>query len=203
MRDVFPTMQALCTSSTRSKDKQIPFIYCQYNIFYFFSSATTHITNILMKMLNATIEGFNRCDHLPRFIVFMPDEDILLSLNHSTYGISYLLGLCLNWFSKQVERLIETRMEDLHRKKPGSVFGNTHLIWIKMLGRVTTLMKKAKFYSLHQKFNVALDDLEIKRKQTHVMNITSLEPRHYDRFSRLGYAGKNQLWHEIDLQLTV
>ena len=201
LRDIFPMMQALRTSNCWSKDKEIPFMYCQFNIFYVFAGVTAQVNNIMTKLLNSTIEGFNRHDHLPRYIIYIPDEDFLLSLNHVTYGVSYLLGLSLNWLSCQIECLIQSRMKDLHTKKPGAVFANTRIIWVKMLGRVTTSMKKAKIYSLHHKFNLALEEIAFKRKQTHMMDITSLEPRHFDHFGRLGYAGKIQLWPEIDLKL--
>ena len=115
LRDIFPMMQALRTSSAWSKDRNIPYMYCQFNVFYFFSSATLHITNVLAKFLNSVVKGFNRHEHLPCYILIIPDEDILLALNFTTYGISFMLGLCLTWLSKQIERLLESRVESLYQ----------------------------------------------------------------------------------------
>ena len=187
------------TSRTWSEMSEIPFMYEQFNILYLVSSTPT--LNILIRLLHATIDGFNKRNYLPRYIIFMPDEDFLTSLSHTNNGISYLLGLCLNWLSRQIESLLEVRIEQLCKKTPGAVSANTQLIWVKMLGRVTTSLSKSKIFMLRHKFNTALDDLANKRKQTHVMNIMSLVPRHFDYQGHISYAGKVQLWREIDLHL--
>ena len=191
-------MQAMKTSATWTADKQVPYLYAQYNVFFFFVSQSSHINNCLTKIHNSVVEGFNCREHLPKYILFMPDDDILVSLNHFTYGISSLLGICINWLAKQVERLVDARIEDLYSKCPGATFFETKFIWIKMLACVTQFPYRAKVFALRSKFNNALDDIAEKRKQTHIMNLTKLEAKHFDQHGRLTYPGKLQMWCEID-----
>ena len=133
LRETFPTMQTLKTS-TSMDNKSLPFIYKQFNVFYFFMSRNTFIQNILTKVHNAIVEGLNRRDYLLKYIVFMLDEDFIVAMDHFVFGISHLITTCLNWLSVQIERLLDARADQLHLRKPGAVYANTKLIWVKMLG---------------------------------------------------------------------
>ena len=199
LRDTFPTMQSMKTSASMLQ-RQLPFVYERFNVFYFFLAKNSFIQNILVKLHNAVVEGLNRREHLPKYIIFMPDEDFLLSLNHYVFGISWLAGTCVNWITKQIERLLDSRADQLYRAKPGAVFDNTKLIWIKMISwpEVPATHDKFKVYTLKSKLNQALDDIADKHKQTYVITIRSLDNSHFDSNGRLSHEGKVQMWKEID-----
>ena len=196
---MFPTLQAMRTSATMA-NKAPPFVYNQFNVFFFFMSQATRISNVLTKLVNSAVEGFNRREYMPKYICMIIDEDMLFSLDYFQYGITYLLGVCFNWLARQVERLLEARAEDLFKKKPGAVFGETKIVWVKMFTRygITPDDPRYKVHSKKYKFNAALDELVDKRLMTYVVSITSLEQCHFNKYGKLNYAGKIQFWRELD-----
>ena len=204
LREIFHTFQSLKTSADRSsnRDRHMPYIYSEYNVFFFFMAGSSAIQNFLTKITNVAVEAFNRRDHLPKHIIIIPDEDLIISLNFFAYGSSYLIGTCVNWLSKQLERMMDARIEDLHSKRLGAFYENTKLIWVKMFPWLVNLPPRlAKVMSLRHKLNLALDELSRKRKQTHVLSITSLEHAHFDQWGKLNYQGKMQFWRDLDDQI--
>ena len=202
LSELFPTLQVMKTTASMGA-KQLPYMYDQYNVFCCYISQANRINNILTKLQHAVVEGFNRCEHLPRYIFIPADEDFLLSLNLFSCGIAIMVEKCVNWLSKQVECMLESRIEDLHKRKPGAVYGNTRIVWVKMFTRpeVATNHPKCAVYKTRGKMNNALDDIANNRKQTHVISVNSLESQHFDNNGKLNYNGKIQYWKDIDKQI--
>ena len=192
LQDVFATMQTM--KSTAAMDKQSPpYVYEQYNVFVFFTAQTSHQINFLARVQNAMMEAFNRRFHLPRYIVIMLDKDLIEVVNYFKYGESMILDKAIQWLSKELDRTIESRSEDLMQKKPGAAYSNTKTVWTKMIPRKNMQQVSAterKILAAKPKFNAILDDIAHKQRNNHVMNIISLENQHYDRFGRLTYQGK-------------
>ena len=157
----------------------------------------SQFNNILTRLSNSAVEAFNRREHLPKYLVVLPNEDFLVSLNFFAYGSSYLIGIAINWIAKQLKRMLDARAEDLHSKCPGAVFEGTCIIWIKMYPHLVNLparSDKARIFSLRAKLNNAMEDLARKRKRTHILSVSSLEHLHFDQWGKLTYAGKMQFW---------
>ena len=201
LNDVFATMQTLKMTVAMEK-RNPPYLYDQYNVFYFFTPRNNQLTNILMRVRNSIAEAFNRRYHMPRYIVIMLDKDVVESLNYFDPGETKLLGQVMDWISKEVQHCMEARCEDLYRTKAGAAYPGTKVVWVKMIprkGKSTNYTnQELNILDSRQKFNNILDDIAERKKQNHVMNIISLEDAHFDQFGSLNYQGKIQYWKELD-----
>ena len=199
LQDTFPTLQTMKTNPNPGRN--IPYIYEQYNDFFFFIASSSQQHNFLARVQNAIAEAFNRRNHLPRYILMILYKDLIEAVNFYDYRESTVLRSTCNWLAKQLEHSIDACLEELTSKKPGAAYGNSKIIWIKMIPRkgmqeISNLDRK--ILAAKPKFNSALNLVSERRRNTHVMSIISLEEQHYDKFSQLTYGGKTQYWKEVD-----
>ena len=119
-----------------------------------------------------------------------------------------VLGRNVEWLTRNIERVITTRMEDLIAKHPGAVSGNTRVIWIRMLSRPSHAFNqfhpdanRANVLGQRRKFNTVLEDVIAVMKYTHIMELTSLGPSDFDRLGNPTARGLFNFWKEIDKKL--
>ena len=93
--------------------KSVPYVYERYNVSILKRSPLT--LDAFPRILNAFIEGLNGSFILPKYVIIVPDKDLLQEANFFNFGISCLLGTCLNWIAKQMEKLLYTRREALFK----------------------------------------------------------------------------------------
>ena len=184
--------------------KPPPYIYEYYNLFAFMTYDTRVSRNILTRLLNAMVEGFNRREHLPKYILMILDKNIVEAATaqfQTDFGIKNVLNRWLDWCAKMLDRLIETRKQDLFAKRPGSVVGNeTKIIWLKMIDRphVERSDPRFKVLSLRSKFNNAINTLVNDKKNNYCLDLESLESRHFSAIGELNDFGSMQYWKEFD-----
>ena len=90
----------------------------------------------MAHMLNALIRAINDPLNivLPRMIIIIMDPEFLKMMNYHEFGISMMIGRCLEWFMCQVNRLIHARQEDLQAKHLGAVTRHEpRIVWLKMV----------------------------------------------------------------------
>ena len=117
------------------------------------------------------------------------------------FGIGSILTKWVQWLWRMLDRLIETRKQDLFAKRPGSVAGrDPRIIWIKMIERphVPRTDKRYKTLSLRTKFNDIVDELVNGKRNNYSLSIDSLEQHHFSPLGELNDFGRMQLWKEID-----
>ena len=119
LNETFTSFMDLKTDAKDGKT-QMPYLYDYYNIAFFSENPLSCNTNVLSNLLNSVIHGLNTKINpeqgnvqLPRFIVMIPEDDILKFINYFAYGISTLIGKCLNWLVTQVDCVIESRKDQL------------------------------------------------------------------------------------------
>ena len=182
--------------------KAPPYMYEFFNTFGFITCIGAK--NVLTRILNAIIEGFNRCVKLPRYIFIILDKNLIEAavFYKYDYGVKKMLERWMRWLSRTLDRYIETRKQDLISKRPGAVSAHEpKIIWIKMIDRphVQRGDPRFKVYSQRNKFNDLLDELATNKRNNHVLNVESLEAdRHFTRPGELNEFGALQYWKEID-----
>ena len=72
--------------------------------------------SVLCRLINALIKAINVEHVLPKWIVVVPDDDIIRALNHSKYGISNTLGRLVDHVMKEQEKAVTTAKEILPEK---------------------------------------------------------------------------------------
>ena len=67
------------------KETQMPYLHDQYNVKYYWKSATSFNQR---RIINSLIEGINEHTLLPRFIVITPNSDVLRQMAYYNFGVS-------------------------------------------------------------------------------------------------------------------
>ena len=153
--------------------------------------------NILVNLLNCVICGLNtKVDadknnyQLPRFIVMIPEDDILCFINYFAYGISMISGRCLNWLINEVDQVIEARKDHLCRRRGGTVnLSEPKIIWLAMMNRPNTSYDN--MLAVHGKYNRNLKELVAQRINHYYLDMTKQVVEYNGR-------GKDVFWMELD-----
>ena len=131
LRELYNSHQALQNTpvppsgrQTAAEAAEIPYLQEFYNIhgfFYtslgFFKYATTRIRSSLIDGLNHE-KGSKR---LPRYVVVMPDKDLLDDTDVKLPEAKQDLAKIINWLSRQIDIAIIRKKLQLSEKKPGAV----------------------------------------------------------------------------------
>ena len=92
-----------------AKDSQQsgPYLYQYYNITCSTENNLSSNDDTMARIVNSVINKLNEpIRKLPRFIIIIPDRDLLRHINYLGYGISHILGSCLNWIIKKIDDAI-------------------------------------------------------------------------------------------------
>ena len=139
---------------------------------------------------------------MPKYIILVPDKDLIKAMKFYNFGISKMLGTLMNWLSNGFERQLEARKDELFNKRAGAIYStDTRLIWMRMIEQ-PPLEPRSPAYSVQatrNKFNAVLDNLVDWRCNTRVTSILSLEfNKHFNNLGKLTLEGKRQYWKEFD-----
>ena len=114
------------------------------------------------------MQAINKYHILPRFVVVMTDWDVLKSINFFQYGISKIIGMCLEWIMREMDHAVKVKKEDLRMKKPGAVTSlEPKFIWIKMIDQPST----GKIMGQRLKFNAVLEETLFNTRSMYIMKI--------------------------------
>ena len=199
--EVFAVFQA-SKVSVDMNNREVPFLYRMFNIFYFSSSKLSNGRNVLLRVINAFTEGLNRRQHLPKYIIILLDKDILSMLDLDVAGLTKQLERCIAWLAKQMTKLIEARKEKLYKMKQGAVPSSDEfptLIWVELFDKPYT--RNRFIQENRNKFNKGINEVALHEKNCRVTAIESLGIRHFTLTGALNYEGKQQLWRDINYQM--
>ena len=159
--------------------------------------------NTLARIINTLAKGLNEQPRMPRFILVVPDMDILRFINHFGFSVSQIIGKCLNWLIKNIDIIIESRKDDLRCRKPGALHSSElKLVWMKLFQHPN--MKENQFRQVQDKFNNILEDILSTKKGHYIMDISphiSFPANFFPRSSILNARGKDIFWLETDSML--
>ena len=74
---------------------------------------TTINPNMISRIRNLMAQAIKEQVLLPKFIVIVPDDDIIKYVNFSNFGVSEAYGRLINHIMVEHNRLLETQMEFL------------------------------------------------------------------------------------------
>ena len=137
LNEIFSTFPGMRIRVQATKHRP-PYLYESYNVTAFTPNpATSGVKDIMARIINCLIKALNDVAKLPKFLLVVPDEDILSCTDYQKYGLELSMHVALGWIITQMEHALETKKEDLMRHKPGAVaFNEPKTIWVKMLNRV-------------------------------------------------------------------
>ena len=200
LRETYPTLQAI---KAQSKVKRKPplYLYDYFNVIPLYQKILCNIRSAEARMINALISMLNSRDHLPMYLIVIPDRDLLSWYGHPGYGISRIIQKNLNHMISDIEKILRTHREDLMQKRPGAAGDKTTIIWVKMIKRPIVSMpldtRGINVFQQSSKFNFVMQETLADRSEC-ILEIQHLKNFHFDRYGNLNAEGKTQFWRELD-----
>ena len=195
-----PTYSNDCLNNHRKQEVE-PYIHRHYEVLQLYTTKNYTRDNVMTRMLNTLIGELKSNLFLPRFLVVVPDVEFLAMMNYTGFGISAMLGRCLHWLMKQIDRVIDTRREALAHRKPGAVFtSEPYVMWIKML----ETPGHDKYAMVRSKFNVILEQAMEQSKYSHVLHSSDRDEiqRHlFNMNGNITHDGRIAYWNFISCQI--
>ena len=195
--DTFITMR----KRLKKEENAMPYIYKQYNISYLIEDQLEGNTNAVAKILNAVIKGLNETAKLPRFIIIIPENDILKSVNYFGFGISVLVGRCLNWLVTQIDRAVEARREKVKKIRPGAVFHNEpKYVWLKVFDCPSI---QHPMFTVREKYNAILEEILASKCNHFIINVNKAmsNPTFFMPNGLITAHAQEAFWQELDNQI--
>ena len=199
MRENIDALFALKKAALVSKQPK-PFIFNFYNISGHYVTTGSGYKGIV-RLLNPLIHGLNEEPFLPKYVIIIPDDDILRYMPETS---AFQIGSILHYAIMQFDLFIERRRQDLLSKRPGALLPDDSLpkiIWVRMLKRPLPLNKKVH-YNNRGKFNSILEErlLDGKEKSHCIMSI-EVPLEEFDMRGGLTSSGKRTFWCEVNQAL--
>ena len=115
------TLQKRSFSTNQSQRPVKMFLHNNFNVKTFYSNLATRGLN---RLLYPFTEALNSCYKLPRFIIVVPDKDMITRI--PTFRSSLTMGECLADLINRMSVLIQRRRQDLGDKRPGALAPDDH-----------------------------------------------------------------------------
>ena len=206
LRDIFPTLQAMNTQSVVAQ-KARPFMYEYYNVIPEYPVSSNYTKSTAVRIFNQLVSLMNEKERLPKYILLLPDKDILSYVNHKNFGIGQITLDLMNWLCKEIELALDLRREDIRYKRPGALWSSSEprLVWVKMLTRpiISNDPKKDFIFAQRTKFNEILEEMVLKYKHSHIMPVKLADSPSvlFERNGSLSSNGKSAFWREVNKQM--
>ena len=166
-RFVSETFPALPELKVVLKEERRPslYIYDYYNITCHAENQLSANENTMARLVNAVIKGLNEPHRMPRIILMIVDTDLLTHIKHVGFGESQVIGSAINWIVRNVENAIESKQDELRKRRPGSLHtGEPKVLWVKTFTHPYKM--HPSMISAATKFNSILMDL-VQNKHCH------------------------------------
>ena len=181
------------------KKQPPPCIFQWFNVNGLHVSANCAIKSA-SRFINPLVHALNEEPHLPKYIVIVPDKDILYFLNGKNNTSAMAIGSYLHYTIKQIDMYIDRRKTDLCDKKPGAVDPDhtiPKIVWVRMLQRPASNRKE--LYLLRGKSNSILEErLFDGNAESHFILSIEVQERHFDFTGDLTATGKAEFWKEVN-----
>ena len=87
----------------------------------FYQANTGGAENTIVNIYNSIVQALNTETKLPKYILILPDRDVILQMNFFKPGLLHLLEKCMAWLGKNIDRALSARREKLRDILPGSM----------------------------------------------------------------------------------
>ena len=175
------------------------FMYNNFNVSTHYSSTTTRGLN---RILYPFCVALNDRHHLPRYILIIPDKDMITKLTEYKFDNSLTMGSAFNKLINKINQWIQRRRQDLADKRPGALAPENYptLIWVRMLKRPFIEGEEAsRVFSLRNKFNAAMENqILLSNDNNHRIMSIDIKKEEFDRQGNLTSIGKTSFWREVD-----
>ena len=202
MRTLWPTILATKNRSAKNKSNHRPYLVEFFNVIPGFPSANS-CKSTSARIANQVTELLNENDWLPKYIVIMPDKNIIEYVKFGGFGCKVIFENTLEWISKAIEEDVELRCEDLKFKNPGACLHDDQpiILWVKMPS-CPYIRNTNKGYVFAQctTFNKIMEVTVKRFKNARCVQVEFPEDK-MPYFNLTGYlngVGKSYFWRELN-----
>ena len=176
-----------------------PYLYQYYNVHCLHENMLSTNKNVLSQLVNATIKTLNAQPRLLRFLVCVPDLDVFKYVNHFGFGISHILGTCINWIIKNIEQAIDSKKDEYRRRRPGVLIPNEpKIVWVCIPHQPGHDQTKIV------KFNTILEDILVGKHNHYIIKpgsqVSAMANFNFHH-KMMNDKGKDIFWNNLDWQL--
>ena len=200
--DTFSSLQGLKSeASIRCKDP--PYLYKFCNLSAYYQNPLSDVETAIGRIHNSLVEALNNHIYLPKYVIIIPDKDILESITKYiwSFGVTDYIEEHLTWLLTNISKCLLARRDDLKFKNPGSITADlTRVIWVPMLKCPITDDRKLQCtWQLRGKYNSMLYKILAIEKYMHVLPIDNMEElKYFDNFGNLTNLGKSVFWQNLN-----
>ena len=90
----------------RKKEYVPPYIHEQFNVLAYYRQFTTGIRRCAAQIINSLIEALNECDHLLRYLIIVPDKDLISDIDVFEFRVSKVVSDVVQWMLKEINMFI-------------------------------------------------------------------------------------------------
>ena len=187
-------------NKAHSQGSRLPYLFDRFNVIPLFPPSSSIASNAVVRMFNQLIEGLNENLWLPKYLVFLPDHDLIETARHFSFGCKIVFNTILTWLGNQIESTIQTRKDDLCGKRAGALNEEVRIIWVKMVPRpFIHQMDKSFVFAQCNTFNSILQSVMGKYSNTEIISLYFPEdPNLFDGTSTLSANGRTLFWRELN-----
>ena len=180
--------------------KNPPYIYQFFNVFGFYQNNFSALRG-MVRLLNTCIQALNTRPRLPKYLILVPNCDLISSMTFFGFSALTVFIRCLTWLVKQIDTAVNRHKMSLFDKKPGALsLESPKLIWIKMLKRPYNAPQTLdETIALRNRFNNALEEVLANnvKFQHYIMSI-KVNSADFYKSGELTDAGQKDFWIEMD-----
>ena len=211
INDIYHGLQYANQDKVKDQNKKL-YLNDTYNVRCFSSHLMSKIKEAPARLVKVLIHGLNEkrnversgqkiCECqlqmpaalLPRYIIIVPDWDIVKHIGHYHYGVSIMIQKVMSW----INRAIMTRKDDLSRAKAGTTsHSESKIVWIAMIDRVGC---QDWALSIRNKFNSILETILADFDHHYIANINKpLSDSSFFSGTTLATSVTLRYWLEVD-----
>ena len=137
---------------------------------------------------------------MPKYVVFLPDKDIIEAAHHYGFGCKQVFSKILTWFGSHIETALEVCKDDLCGKRPGAFLQDATIIWVKMIARpFIHTAEKAFIFAQCNTFNSVLQSVMHRFANTRVISLYFPDdPNLFDAMDLLSSNRCTLFWRELN-----
>ena len=200
MRDLWPNFTASKTKAITNNATK-PYLFNFFNVVPLYPGCGDSNKSVLGRIHNQLVNGLNNNDWLPKYIIILPDHDMIEEARFGGFGCKTVFEHSINWLTKAVQDEIDLRRKDISKKKPGALppADEPVTIWIPMLicPFIHHTTKGYVFAQSHT-FNEVLKGIVSKFDNMVYCNPDIPENRDFfDLTGAITNKGKSYLWREL------
>ena len=181
--------------------KERPFDFEFFNVKCYTANPASRTKEVPVRLVNCITKARNDRTRLPKYIILVPDADIVKNINYYNFGFRSLAEKDIEWMAKTIKKELELRKDELAKVQKGSIlYREPKIIWVEMIDRIHII---EKYLAMSNKFNGAMHATLANYRDNYVMSINRamFDTSLFTLTGKLNNQGKEQYWNEIDKQL--